>query len=116
MQRGFDGDCTPAHWYSQVITSCPKPQKPTIVLLYNFSKQQKKQQQQSSSLISDTIHRLKDLAMHGVWSIDRSSGPGGNTDMHNLTDGLNVLKKVILWKQIMHQRSETRVCKFSGPD
>ena len=27
-----------------------------------------------------------------------------------------VLKKVILWKQRMHQRTETRVCKFSGPD
>ena len=26
-----------------------------------------------------------------------------------------VLKKVILWKQRMHQKSETRVCKFSGP-
>ena len=27
-----------------------------------------------------------------------------------------VLKNVILWKQRMHQRTETRVCKFSGPD
>ena len=27
-----------------------------------------------------------------------------------------VLKKVILWKQRMHRRTETRVCKFSGPD
>ena len=27
-----------------------------------------------------------------------------------------VLKKVILWKQTLHQRTETRVCKFSGPD
>ena len=26
-----------------------------------------------------------------------------------------VLKNVILWKQRMHQRTETRVCKFSGP-
>ena len=26
-----------------------------------------------------------------------------------------VLKKVILWKRRMHQRTETRVCKFSGP-
>ena len=26
-----------------------------------------------------------------------------------------VLKQVILWKQRMHQRTETRVCKFSGP-
>ena len=25
-----------------------------------------------------------------------------------------VLKKVILWKQRMHRRTETRVCKFSG--
>ena len=29
---------------------------------------------------------------------------------------LNVLKKVILWKQRLHRRTETRVCKFSGPD
>ena len=29
---------------------------------------------------------------------------------------LYVLKKVILWKQRMHQRAETRECKFSGPD
>ena len=28
----------------------------------------------------------------------------------------SVLKKVILWKQRMHRRTETRVCKFSGPD
>ena len=27
-----------------------------------------------------------------------------------------VLNKDILWKQRMHQRTETRVCKFSGPD
>ena len=27
-----------------------------------------------------------------------------------------VLKKVIIWKQRMLQRTETRVCKFSGPD
>ena len=27
-----------------------------------------------------------------------------------------VLKNVILWKQRMHRRTETRVCKFSGPD
>ena len=26
-----------------------------------------------------------------------------------------VLKKVIIWKQRMHRRTETRVCKFSGP-
>ena len=30
--------------------------------------------------------------------------------------GKYVLIKVILWKQRMHQRTETRVCKFSGPD
>ena len=27
-----------------------------------------------------------------------------------------VLKKVIRWKQRMHRRTETRVCKFSGSD
>ena len=27
-----------------------------------------------------------------------------------------VLKKIILWKQRMHHRTETWVCKFSGPD
>ena len=27
-----------------------------------------------------------------------------------------VLKKVILWKQRMHLRTKTRVCKFSVPD
>ena len=27
-----------------------------------------------------------------------------------------VLKKVIIGKQRMHRRTETRVCKFSGPD
>ena len=27
-----------------------------------------------------------------------------------------VLKKVILWKQRMHKRTETRVCTFFGPD
>ena len=27
-----------------------------------------------------------------------------------------VLKKVIFWKQRMHRRNETRLCKFSGPD
>ena len=26
------------------------------------------------------------------------------------------IKKVILWKQRMHRRTETRVCKISGPD
>ena len=28
----------------------------------------------------------------------------------------SVLKKVILWKQRMHRRTKTRVCKFSVPD
>ena len=27
-----------------------------------------------------------------------------------------VLKNVIPWKQRMHQRTETRMCKFSGSD
>ena len=27
-----------------------------------------------------------------------------------------VLKNVIIWKQRMHRRTETRACKFSGPD
>ena len=27
-----------------------------------------------------------------------------------------VLKKGVLWKQILHQRTETRVCIFPGPD
>ena len=33
-----------------------------------------------------------------------------------LEKGQYVLRKVILWKQILHRRNETRVCKFSGPD
>ena len=35
---------------------------------------------------------------------------------NHVTDFKYVIKKVILWKQRMHQRTETRVCKFSGPD
>ena len=33
---------------------------------------------------------------------------------HLLIDIINVLKKVIIWKQRLHRRTETRVYKFSG--
>ena len=41
------------YWYSQVdITSCPMPQKSTIVLLYNFSKQKKSNNNNNNKILA----------------------------------------------------------------